>query len=82
MPPYKSSYCDSDEWKYRTKNQYTGPNVNDTSLYCHIWVEGGREHKGNMGSFRRASLGMKAKLSEGFPAWIAKVPYTDDDVPF
>ena len=56
--------------------------MNGTPMYQCVWVEAGKELKSNIGSHWRVSLSMRARLSQGFPAWIIEVPLTDDDVPF
>ena len=68
-----------EEWK----SQYNKwPVGYPTVLYRCVWVERGKTIKDNAGSHKRASLGMEAKLSLGFAAWIEELPPLDDDVPF
>tara|TARA_R110000824_G_scaffold78951_6_gene199027 strand:- start:7726 stop:7944 length:219 start_codon:yes stop_codon:yes gene_type:complete len=71
-----------DTTSWPTEDQYRYAYDPGTVMYRCMWAEAGKENKGNIGSYSRANLGMRAKLAQGFAAWIIEVPMTDDDVPF
>jgi hypothetical protein len=52
------------------------------ALYRCGWVEAGEIKYSLQTSLVRADKAMRARLSEGLPAWLEQVPFTDDDVPF
>ena len=68
-----STYEPADAWA--TEPKYF-------ALYRCGWVEAGEVKYSLQTSLQRADKTMRDKLSEGHPAWLEQVPFTDDDVPF